>query len=458
MRLAFLAVLAALTLIVSPGSVYSRGWKAGVSSMVITPKESMWLAGYANRDHPSEGVLGDLWAKALALQDEKGRMAVIVTADLVGIPREFSDSLRDQLQAKFHLTRAQILINTSHTHTGPVLKNALVDIYPLNEVQQQKIEAYTWQLKDQLIKLVGNAITTMQPVQLYVGNGVSRFQVNRRNNVEAALASQIQLQGPNDYAVPTIKVTNANGKIIAIAFGYACHNTVLNGYKFSGDYAGFAQSELEKLHPGATALFLQGCGANQNPLPRRTVALAQQYGEELASAVQRVLNEDMKELVPHLSTAYAEIDLPLNLPPTKEDLSKMMIDLPETYQKRWAARLLKDLQRGDTLMTKYSYPVQVWKLGDQPIISLGGEVVVEYAIELKRIFGQDIFVFGYSNDVMAYIPNLAILREGGYEGAASQMVYGLPNTWKPNVESLIIQKTLQLAQQLVVPMPGSKVN
>jgi hypothetical protein len=84
--------------------------------------------------------------------------------------------------------------------------------------------------------------------------------------------------------------------------------------------------------------------------------------------------------------------------------------------------------------------------------------VVEYANELKKIFGQEIFVLGYSNDVMAYIPNVAILREGGYEGASSQMVYGLPNTWKENIESLIIQQVLTLAKQVGVPIPESKIN
>ena len=29
-------------------------WKAGVASMVITPEQPMWLAGYAARTHPSD--------------------------------------------------------------------------------------------------------------------------------------------------------------------------------------------------------------------------------------------------------------------------------------------------------------------------------------------------------------------------------------------------------------------
>ncbi|MGI8637051.1 MAG: neutral/alkaline non-lysosomal ceramidase N-terminal domain-containing protein, partial [Segetibacter sp.] len=279
-----------------------KGWKGGVSSVVITPKQSMWMAGYANRDRPSEGTLVDLMAKALALEDENGKQVVLITADLVGIPRALSNRIRDRLQIKFHLTRSQIIINTSHTHTGPVLTDALTDIYPLDQQQQQKIDQYSKELSDKLEQLVAKALQSLQPVKVYTGNGVTRFQVNRRNNDEVNLARQTELKGPNDYAVPVIKVVNSSGKLIAVAFGYACHNTVLNGYKFSGDYAGYAQLELEKKYPGATALFLQGCGANQNPLPRRTVALAQQYGQELSAAVTRVLSEDMKSMAPVMET------------------------------------------------------------------------------------------------------------------------------------------------------------
>lgn len=79
----------------------------------------------------------------------------------------------------------------------------------------------------------------------------------------------------------------------------------------------------------------------------------------------------------------------------------------------------------------------VWKLGKQSLIGLGGEPVIEYAIKLKRHYGRDLFVFGYTNDVMAYIPTRQVLMEGGYEGATSQMAFGLPATWKPNIETII---------------------
>lgn len=454
-------IIAVILLLFSAQSIAqanNKGWKAGVSSVIITPRQSMWMAGYGNRTKPSEGTLTDLWAKALALEDENGKRVVLVTADLVGIPKDLSNRVRDQLGSKFNLSRSEIIINTSHTHSGPVLSNALSDIYPLDAIQQQKIDQYTNELGEQLVKLVGQAFKALQPVQLFSGNGVTRFQVNRRNNNETALVKQIALEGPNDYAVPVIKVVDNTGKLLAVAFGYACHNTVLNGYQFSGDYAGFAQIELEKSYPGATALFMQGCGANLNPLPRRTVALAKQYGQELAAAVRRILDEDMRKLAPQLNTAYAEVELPLNPPPGKEELSKKAVQSSEDYQKRWASRLLRKMESGEAILSSYPYPIEVWKIGDQPLITLGGEVVVEYANELKRIFGHEIFVLGYSNDVMAYIPNLTILREGGYEGASSQMVYGLPNTWKVSIETLIIQQVMQLAKQVGLPTTEAKID
>ncbi|WP_080056413.1 neutral/alkaline non-lysosomal ceramidase N-terminal domain-containing protein [Spirosoma aerolatum] len=426
------------------------GWKAGAASVLITPKESQWQAGYASRTHAADGTLHDLWAKALALEDETGHRAVLVTTDMLGFPKVMSDRIRERLNSQFHLTKAQIILNSSHTHSGPVLDNALQDIYPLDAREQETIDRYSRWLEAQIVTLVEQAFQKLEPAVLSAQNGVTRFQVNRRNNKEGALLEQTELKGPNDYAVPVIKIANASGQLKAIVFGYACHPTVLDLYQWSGDYAGFAQLELEKTHPGVTALFFQGAAGDQNPLPRRTIPLARQYGQELAAAVERVLNEPMQNLTPQLRTAYSEIQLPLSAPPSEADLTKT-IQESEGYLKRWATRMLAEKRQGKTFISHYPYPVQVWQLGNQPILSFGGELVVQYTIDCKKRFGPHIFVMGYSNDVMGYIPSTTILQEGGYEGATSQMVYGLPATWAPEAPALIYQEINRLADQVGVP-------
>ena len=432
-------------------------WKAGVARIVITPEHSMWMAGYAARDHQSEGTLHDLWAKALAIEDADGKQAVLITTDLLGFPKALSDQIRNRLETEFKLSRAQIILNSSHTHSGPVLKDALTGIYPLDQHQLNTIEQYSNKLADQIVALVGKAFRSMEPADIYAQNGVTRFQVNRRNNHESTLSTQTELKGPNDHAVPVIKVVDKHGDLMAVAFGYACHSTVLNGYEWSGDYPGFAQIELEKSHRGTTALFFQGAGADQNPLPRRSVGLARQYGKELAAAVERVLEEDMRKLSPNLSTSYSEIDLPLNPPPSKDELIEIS-QRSSAYQKKWAENIIDKIENDESIISSYPYPLQVWHIGDQIVVNMGGEVVVEYTNKLKQIFGQDIFVIGYSNDVMAYIPSTTILEEGGYEDLISQMVYGLPGTWNHDIESMIIQEIVRLSEQADIPQSESLKN
>ncbi len=447
--ISFIAIYGLLIFVLSYSNALAgqpSGWKAGISRAVITPVEPIWLAGYASRTHPSDGVLADLWVKVLAIEDAKGKKAVLITSDLLGFPKKMSDRIRNQIAVRYGLTRSQIILSYSHTHSGPVLMDALFDIYPLDDKQITVINDYSIQLEKKIADLTGQALRSMVPAEVFSKSGVTRFQVNRRNNTEAELTAQSVLNGPNDYSVPVLKVTDRSGKLMAIAFGYACHATVLDIYQISGDYPGFAQIELEKTHPGVTAMFFQGAGADQNPLPRRTIPLARQYGQELAASVERVLGEEMKKLDPVLSTAYSEVNLSFSAPPSKESLTKIANET-EGYQKSWATNQLKALKDNGRLITSYPYPVQVWKLGDQVIMTLGGELVVEYSIGLKKLYGSDIFVLGYVNDDMAYIPSESILNEGGYEGESSQMVYGMPAKWAPGIEAKIYDEMKQLAQK-----------
>ncbi|ODS83702.1 MAG: hypothetical protein ABS46_05795 [Cytophagaceae bacterium SCN 52-12] len=446
--------LAFLLLLLTSFTVLKAGeWKAASARVVITPERPMWLAGYASRDRPSEGTLHDIWAKVLVLEDSLGKKAVLITADVVGIPKPTADRIRRQLAEKHGLSKAQVILNSSHTHSGPVLKDALYDYYakPIGDAQLKLIGEYTDKIEKQIVAAVGEAIGRLKPAKISASNGVARFQVNRRNNTESALTPETQLNGPNDYAVPVMKISGLNGEPIAIVFGYACHPTVLSTYKWSGDYAGFAQIELERKFPGYMALFFQGAGADQNPLPRRTEALAEQYGITLAAAVAATINQEMKQLRPVLNAGYREVELKLAPVPTREELLKTESSAKD-YSKTWARRLIDQIDRGESLMQSYPhYPVQIWNLGGLNWVVLGGEVVVEYALKAKEIFGNETFVLGYSNDMMAYIPSLRVLTEGGYEGARSQVYFkGLSSTWDPGIEAVILSELVKLADEMKV--------
>ena len=460
-----LTCCAGLTLLTATGASQAQtpsllegrpAWKAGVARCDVTPQEPMWMAGYGGRDHPAEGTLHSIWVKALALQDAEGHRGVLVTSDLLGFAKPMSDRIRDRLMEAFQLSRADIVLNASHTHTGPVVQDSLYNIYPLTPAEIEKIDRYSQKLEGQIVELVGKALNNLAPARVFSANGVVRFAVNRRNNAEAQILDTHDLKGPVDHSAPVLKVAREDGSLLAVVFGYACHATTLSFYQWSGDYPGFAQIEIENAHPGVTAMFFAGCGADQNPLPRRTVALAQQYGRELASAVECVLADPMKSLDPALKTEYTEIELALTPAPTREQLAALA-ETGSAFQKRAAGRFLQTLDQGKSLRSSYPYPIQVWRIGAQPLVILGGEVVVDYALFLKQMLGPDLFVMAFSNDLMSYIPSLRVLREGGYEGETSQMEYEMPGKWAEDIESRLLTGVRDLASKAGLspaPMPA----
>jgi hypothetical protein len=447
MRVVPLVFLLALGMAAPAAAQGEKTWKAGVAKLNITPEKLMWMSGYGARDRPAEGKLTELWAKALVLEDPDGRRAVLLTMDLVGIDRDLSVEVCAELKKQFGLPRDAILLNCSHTHTGPVVRGNLQTMYNLDATQRQLVADYGRTLSKKLVQVVGAALKDASPANLSWGVGIAEFAVNRRNNKEAEVARLKEagqpLKGPVDHDVPVLAVRGLKGQLRAVVFGYACHATVLSFYQWSGDYPGFAQMALEKKYPGAVALFWAGCGGDQNPLPRRTVALAQQYGDELAAAVGNVLGEKMAPVQGDLRTSYAEIDLPFAELPTRQ----VLVEDSRSTNKFIAGRakaLLAELDRKGQLRGNYPYPVQAWQLGKAVTwVALGGEVVVDYARRLKKELDRDatggVWVAGYSNDVMAYIPSLRVLKEGGYEGGGAMVYYGLPTVWAPRVEESIIE-------------------
>jgi putative membrane-bound dehydrogenase-like protein len=426
-----------------PGSAY----KAGVATKVITPEKPLWMAGYASRNKPAEGKLIDLQAKAICLEDAAGKRLVLVTVELIGIPRSLSLEIAAEVEKQFGIKRADLMLAASHTHCGPVLRENLTDMYPLTQEEMDKLGVYTKKLKTDLIELVGAAIKNLEPATLKYAQGKASFAMNRREQTDKGIIIGKNPAGPVDHSVPVLAVEGKDGKPRAIVFGYACHNTTLQIYQWCGDYAGYAQLGIEKAYPGAVAMFWTGCGADANPNPRGTVEMCQQHGKELAEAVVAVVKGEMKPIAGAFAAKYETVTLKLESVPTKAQLNADLLSKTLAVQKR-AERLLKELEATGKIADTYPhYPVQTWLLGDQILwVALGGEVVQDYALRLKKELPttRTLWVAGYANDVMAYIPSARVLKEGGYEADFSQVYYGMPGKWSPMIEDIIVTKVKQL--------------
>jgi Neutral/alkaline non-lysosomal ceramidase, N-terminal len=439
-------LLSALLPVFSVGPMLADGFKAGTASHVITPSEPLWMAGYANRNKPCDTKRHDLRVKALAVEDPAGNRCVLLTSDLCGIPRSLSEPVCAEVMKRTGLKREQIMLTCSHTHCGPVVQDNLSDMYDMTPEQPEKIRGYTDHLRGWMVETIAAAVKDLKPATLAIGQGTARFAVNRRQVTDKGVINGRNPDGPVDHSVPVLEVKDADRKVKAVVFGYACHNTTMSFYEWCGDYAGFAQIEVEKKHPGALAMFWIGCGADANPLPRSKIELCEQYGKELAGAVEDALAKPTP-LTDKLSAKYAEIELPFDAIPGKDRWSEEALSKTHAVRMR-AEKMLKKLKAGAIPDRYPHYPVQVWKFGDQLTwVALGGEVVVDYNLRLrKELARKPLWIAGYANDVMAYIPSARVLKEGGYEADSSQIYYGQPTRWAPAIEDKIVNKVLELAK------------
>jgi neutral ceramidase len=424
-------------------------WRAGIASIDITPGDSLWMAGFARRSMPAQGVSLPLHAKALALQADAGTPAVLVTVDLLGVTARMTDAVAAAVRRRHRVPRARLLINASHTHCGPVVDEQLAVAYALTPAQWGAIRAYTERLEQQLVGVIGEALARMRPARVGYARGEAGFAKNRR--------VRFTPEGPVDHTVPVLRVDAATGDPLAIVFGYACHNTTLqdNFVRYHGDYAGVAQAALETRHPGTIALFMAGCGADANPNPRGTLELVEAHGTALADAVDLVLPA-ATAVPPSLHAAYGAVDLPF-IGGEERERWKAQLDIEPVYLRRHEALMKSVIARDGRLPAVQRAPIQVWRIGaasgrtpagpELMLVALGGEVVVDYAHRLAREYpGRRVWTAGYSNDVFAYLPSRRVRREGGYEGADAMIYYGRPGPFTEAVEDLIVNEVRRLAR------------
>ncbi|PYV13423.1 MAG: hypothetical protein DMG07_14590 [Acidobacteria bacterium] len=447
MRRAALAILA-LAFAADAEHAAAKSWRAGTAAADITPEQPVWLAGYAARNRPSEGVAQRIYAKALALEDQRGRRLVLVTSDILGFTPALTRPIAERLSQSLKLAREEVLFTSSHTHTAPVVREYMVFAYGMTPEQEAAVESYSRLLVDKVAAVVEEAVRDQRPARLRFGRGRAGFAVNRRVITPRGVSFGVNREGPVDHDVPVLRVDGTDGRLRALVFGYACHNTTLTGqhYQVSGDYAGHAQEALEKDHPGTRALFVAGFAGDSNPEPRGQPEHAAAHGAELAAAVESVIGRRMKPVKGSLEVAFDYVELPFAPAPAREELERRLQEA-DVGRQRHARRMLEILARDGRLPSIYPDPVHVAQFGRT-------FTLIAYSIRLrKELAPLPLFLAAYCNDVFAYVPSVRLLREGGYEGGGSMIFYGRPAPWAEEVEERLVDKVHELARRVTRSAP-----
>ena len=437
----------------------SAGWKAGVARVDTTPTAPGPDGGICIADVSLAGR----GAPARRQGPRAGRRARVTRsssspATSSAFRRGFTNRVTERVKAKYGLPREDVVLFASHNHAGPALSeppDSTGAEVPAREGFENNV-AYTKELEDKIVALVGEALAKMEPASLSYGVGRAHFALNRREPTAKGIKLGKNPAGPTDESVPILRVQNAGGKPLAIVFGYACHNTTLRPdmMKIAADFAGYAQDRIEADNPGAVALFVTGCAGDADPHPFGTLEMAREHGEELGEAVKFVLDHPtwLTTLTGPLRTAFTETTIRFGGPTDRASYEKLLNDPNSGPQ---AARQADDRghRPGPADPTEYPYySVHAFALGDQlTLVALSGEVVVDYAIRLQKELGGEgrtLWVAAYANDVVGYIPSVRVLKEGGYEGGEAFYGSTWPAPFAEDIESIVVNAAHEVVKKV----------
>jgi hypothetical protein len=428
---------------------------AGFAKVDVTPQTPVRMSGYGNRDHPSEGIETKLHARAMALRPAaSAETFVLVQFDIVGMPASFTEDVARQVQEMFKVARDHFVLCATHTHAGPHLPIGLTNIFqtPMTDEERKRGDEYVDFAKQRLVEVVGVAIQDLKPAALSLGTGRVGFAANRRVVKDGRWTGfGVQPNGPTDHRVDVLKIVSpADGKLRGVVFNYACHATTVGGdyYRINGDWPALAAEQIESDNAGATALSVIGCGADANPEPRGSAEQAKAHGKAMGDEVERVIAADKLAAVTAAPTAaFGHAELSFDVP-TVEQLKARLND-PLVQAARQAKEMLATIHNGGKLPSTYPVPVQSWRFGDElTMVFLGGEVVVDYAIRLKReIDSKHVWITAYANDVMGYVASERVRREGGYEVDTSMVLYDRPGPWASGTEEKLVTRVHEIVAQ-----------
>ncbi|HOC51364.1 MAG TPA: hypothetical protein PKI07_09700 [Verrucomicrobiota bacterium] len=425
--------VAMLGLLGAPEAGVGAGATAGWAEVEITPPLGIALGGRAGPVTPADKVLDPLFAQVLCLRDGLGKGLVLVSLDLIGLPHDLSDRLRAQLVQELGVGWNLVVLNASHTHSGPYMLRSLVaGLGPPPPVEAEYFDT----LEAKVIGAARAAGRALRPVQVEVFHGRTKLGINRRGiNKEGRYAGMVPNEnGPRDDRVWAMKLTPTQGGAPALVFSCACHAVIVYGFDYaalSADFPGATRNLLRAaLDPKAHLQFVQGFAGDVRPrvladlergrFRKAIPADLEQAARELSGAVLSALKTPGEKLSLDLAGASDRPYLPRGAPPPRERYETMRATaLAQTNAHRLALAeyWLPRYDAGEGFARGNAWPLGLIRLAEnQWIVHCAGEPCSAWrGLMAQWLAPLNLVAWGYSQEAQSYLPTESMLPEGGYE-------------------------------------------
>ncbi|MGB9626660.1 MAG: neutral/alkaline non-lysosomal ceramidase N-terminal domain-containing protein, partial [Phycisphaerae bacterium] len=390
---------------------------AGFAETDITPPVGIDLGGRGCSNESSNAIVDPLFAQAAVLQDARGHTLVFVSLDLIGLSRPCGDALRAEIAGKLHTPAENVILNCSHTHSGPMMyRDVLAACGPPKDIERKYME----ELAAKVVAMCAAAADRLAPVMVRVFQGKSDIGIDRRGRNERGEPAMVpNPAGPRDPTVWILRLDSPGGEPRGILFSYACHPVTVYGCarrSISADYPGAARRELRAaLGRGVHVQFFQGAAGNIRPrvaadlkaLKFRPGTLADKdtVGRQLATAVLDAFKGQGRTLSLEIAATMTRIDLARGTPPDRSVYERIAAS-GHDHQAAAARYWLEQYDKGGPTQETVSWTLGVVRLApDQWICYFSGEPVVQWVSLVRRWFGdRPVAVFGYTQEAFGYLP------------------------------------------------------
>jgi hypothetical protein len=402
----------------------------GTASIDITPPVGTPMAG-SLRPRASVGIDDPLMCKAMVLSTGETRVA-LVTLDLIAWTRRRSDEPRAVIAAQAGIPPEHVLINCSHTHSGPYTDESI-------DLSGSLDEAYLARVKTAIGEAVCRAAADLKPVAVgTVKTSFGGVGQNRRflrpdgGAINAWLARPdeggLPLAGPNDEDLMAWVFFN-DGKPTATLWNYTMHVNTHFGTSFSADYPGRVAASLqEEFGAGFFSLFLPGtCGDINN------IVSFEQVHRRLSEAMGKVVRRATPGDCDALGAMWKEVRLGVRdrEPFQEAEIRDKWPDCLDVFENE--DRLLKADPQDDVITV-----VQAIRIGDGAIAATPGETFAQLGLDIKQRSPYAMTAVGeLCNDIVGYIPTLEGFRQGGYETFRSRWARVAPGSGEALVDELV---------------------
>jgi len=437
------------------------GMKAGFARVRITPPLGTALTGFGFRDYDPSGCKGihdDLYARALYLS--QGREQVLIMGfDLLFFSRDEADRFKGAIGRRLDLSPRQILLNTSHTHTGP--KVGSWDYTPSDRLYLQFLE-------ESIVRAAREAADTPREVTLWAGETRSALPMSRRKPMpDGKIEFAPYPEGVVYNRLPFCLFRDREKKPVGLLFSVSTHPSTIKGnersYFISADYPGKAMALLDEYLGTAGSLFLQGAAGDSKP---SIIGTGEEFwrsgdwpdvdraGTIVAEEVIQAIDAGLTRVEPDLLTGTIEMSWPMVAPRTRAEYVEV-IEKPPTHSesipegmKRWAQEMIDLVDRGFGLPSAVPITAHGVRLGTGlRIIGIEGEIVAELGQLIAGFYtGGITFPLGYTDGAQLYLPSSRMLSEGGYE-VESYYEYRFPAALAPGMEDILLATLGQLREK-----------